>query len=406
MSRFSGGTGSQQAYETSKRGVDVLDDIFEQIDTMRKARESKAKADRDYQVQLRTLDLNARDKGIGTVSQDPQTGRPVLKPFTIEEQEARIRQKQAVQLAAFGIPMSLGPVGSPASPTAMPQTGALPVPAAPPAAATMTGGAPPAAPVPVQQPAAAAPKTAAGGVQTTAAGSDYAQVAGTPFAVSGYTVGPNGPSVSYKRISEIVKDIKDAQGNAPSAEQIKTLLAASRAIRDLQSIKKAALSGKFKTGPITAGGEAKYHDIPWYSNYELQTSSNSREEIRLRALERLMQSNFLTAQTGAQRGFKEIAFLLPAVPSLKGDLPKNLAEKADIGIKRFQADLEDAYAQLSESGFNANGVKAAINRAANATGELVFLGDLYKIGETKKVKGKTWVYKGDDQWEPQSAQQS
>lgn len=105
------GVGAQNASESMKRGIDqenkgldIVDTLWKQIDDMKKTRDAKTKADQDYQVGVHTLNLNAQHYGIGSVAEDPKTGKPVLKPFTQQEQQNRVAMNLNATLDAFGIP--------------------------------------------------------------------------------------------------------------------------------------------------------------------------------------------------------------------------------------------------------------------------------------------------------------
>lgn len=382
-----------RAYAEAGAGVDILDSMFERIDAMRKARDAKQKAERDYQRQVVDLDLDARDKVIGTVAIDPATGNPKLTPFTAQQQQEIARRRYAAQMAALGMP--LPPDGAPA-PMQAPAQAAQPtddptldIPTGPggaqPQFVQPAQGAAPTAPAPAP---AAAPVSAQPG--TSWSSPDAAQIANSPFVAVGYTSGPNGLSISYKRQAEVMKDMRTAAGKPIQESIVTKFMQATSALNDIRTLKKLVASGKYNTGPVLQGGDWALSDHIG-ANFARQDDPDTTKAAMV-ALERLMRNDFLSAATGAQRGFKEMIDLIKGLPLLGKDQPDKYISTADMIEQRIQNMLDLEYEFLRSSGYNADGIRKVINDKVMKP---------IQIARTRRhpKTGKVLISRTDGNWE-------
>ncbi len=177
---------------------------------------------------------------------------------------------------------------------------------------------------------------------------------------------------------------------------------------NLNAVKELSLGGA-KTGFFTASNPA----MPFGGKYLKQ--KGSKEDIDLNQILRQSQSQYITAQTGAQRGFAEMKWFDSAMPT--GDMPpekiqgmidntlkmqelnvRNILISADRNGKRLGKDNREMLSQLIEKYpleenpfvLNYKPIKAG-QPAQNNT-------QSYSPGETRNINGTTYVRDANGNW--------
>lgn len=198
------------------------------------------------------------------------------------------------------------------------------------------------------------------------------QIPNTPFALGGFSIDPASGKLNldFQRVEEIQKRMLDAKGKTLSETQnsavnntMKTILSLKNQISFLKG------EGVSPTGPLFAGGSMQFQGGPpeWLglSNMAMQMGGTPKD-IALAASNRKMQAAFISAETGANRGFREMEFLKPALPDIGSDTKENFITKGESSIKDLAVNLERMLVRLEKSGFNTAELREEVENSINA----------------------------------------
>ena len=182
---------------------------------------------------------------------------------------------------------------------------------------------------------------------------------------------------------EKLAEKKAATGKTLTGERLKALTTMQNSIRGLGEIINEVESKYVETGPATGAGAAeiaaKIPVVSTIGDIGFRVFGSEKQQ-QLKSKLRTLQGSFLSEFTGAQRGFKEIEFALPALPSPeqpkrkfiatgKGALAtarKNLrtalstAKKAGYNVSEFETEGEPVSAPTGRE--EADGVEDVLSR--------------------------------------------
>ncbi|MBX4201214.1 hypothetical protein KW786_03795, partial [Candidatus Parcubacteria bacterium] len=144
--------------------------------------------------------------------------------------------------------------------------------------------------------------------------------------------------------------------------QLKTILDTEEASNMLQDLQQTEKKSVFPTGPFNMAynsGNVPFTGFNPGAAY-LQAKGRPGEVDFLKKNERFI-NKYLSAQTGAQRGFKEIEFLSSAVPNPKRDVPKNYLSSAKASLDELATNRASMFAALDAAGYRADEIEAALD---------------------------------------------
>lgn len=160
--------------------------------------------------------------------------------------------------------------------------------------------------------------------------------------LQGVTVSGGKPSMRFG----VPKQPVSAKQRAIPQGQLKAIEDTNKSITRLQGLIKDMQENKHKTGPLS----------PRFfrgnlGNVAMQYSKDAKGANFKAANERFI-NEYLTAQTGAQRGFKEIQWLSTAVPNPATDLPENYINKANSTLAELESNRNSMIQTLKDAGYN------------------------------------------------------
>lgn len=166
--------------------------------------------------------------------------------------------------------------------------------------------------------------------------------------VSGVTVGSRGSSVQYSNPNVKKRPIPGGQ----LAALTQTNVAIARLEDLINTVKKTPMatgpfSGRFQRGPI--------------ANAYIQ-SVGSPEEVDFKGRSERFINSYLTAETGVQRGFKEIQYLATAIPNPAVDNPTNFLRKAESSIGEMKQKRNFMMQLLQQGGYTAQELQDLIDQ--------------------------------------------
>jgi hypothetical protein len=140
------------------------------------------------------------------------------------------------------------------------------------------------------------------------------------FGPSGPTIGIYNPEIEALKL-EIKHKEKEISEDILTADQKNAITATENSLNIIADIEKM-VSEKTKEGKykFPTGGvmpSFRYGGLPFGGSEYIMAQRGQTGEFGLKARVRKLQAEFIKAQTGAQRGFKEMSFLLPALPQLE-----------------------------------------------------------------------------------------
>ena len=131
----------------------------------------------------------------------------------------------------------------------------------------------------------------------------------------------------------------------PPSGQMTAINQVDRAINRLEGLISSMETEKFKTGPLSLRFQrGKAGNI--YAQYK-----GTPKEVDFKAKNERFMNEYITAQTGAQRGFKEMAWLATAVPNVEQDLPENFLQKAKTTLSELKQNKDNMVNLLQQSGY-------------------------------------------------------
>ena len=135
------------------------------------------------------------------------------------------------------------------------------------------------------------------------------------------------------------------RGYEPTPEgRMEAVLNYSTAIRRLKELRTEMQTAKYGTGPASMRFQrGLFPNL--YANVV-----GTPEEINFRDKASRYVNEYLTAQTGAQRGFKEIQFLEPTIPNPAYDAPATYLLKSKTSLKEMQSNLQSALEVMKAQG--------------------------------------------------------
>jgi len=134
-------------------------------------------------------------------------------------------------------------------------------------------------------------------------------------------IGIYNPEQARRELEQKVEEKQALQAIDITADQKNAVTATENSLSIMDNIEQA-LSQKTKKGKyqFPTGGvltSSKYGTLPFGISEYMMARTGKTGEPALKAKVRKLQAEFIKAQTGAQRGFKEMSFLLPALPQLE-----------------------------------------------------------------------------------------
>ena len=103
----------------------------------------------------------------------------------------------------------------------------------------------------------------------------------------------------------------------------------------------------YQTGPLSP----RFYRGP-VGNIAMQYLGTPEERTFKAEVERFT-NDYITAQTGAQRGFKEMQWLQTAIPNASVDTPKNFLANARSALQDLQDNQSEMTRMLNEGGYKA-----------------------------------------------------
>ena len=180
---------------------------------------------------------------------------------------------------------------------------------------------------------------------------------------SGYlkSVGPRGGQIAPPRQAQQVQDemrqkllFEQAQGklkalNAPGkpipSGQLTALKSTNQAIRRLKKVMQTQQEKGYQTGPLSP---RFYRGAA--GNLAMQYRGTPDERAFKAEVERFT-NDYITAQTGAQRGFKEMDWLKTAIPNASADIPENFQANAASALQDLEDNRTQMLQMLEETGY-------------------------------------------------------
>lgn len=166
-----------------------------------------------------------------------------------------------------------------------------------------------------------------------------------------------------------------------SDSQMSSINSYAQAIDQLDSLVQDMEENKYQTGPYFAGGKygmgdrQPFGDVARARTFTPQESTffgNSREVL----------SNYLKAQTGAQRGFQEVQFLLPAMPDTGAHTPDQFISVGKAASKRARQNLDSVLDYAEAAGYrNVDKIRGLGKNRFNTAEDAAAA---YKAGKIKK----------------------
>ena len=134
-------------------------------------------------------------------------------------------------------------------------------------------------------------------------------------------IGIYNPEQARRELEQKVEEKQALQAIDITADQKNAVTATENSLSIMDNIEQA-LSQKTKKGKyqFPTGGvltSSKYGTLPFGISEYMMARTGKTGEPALKAKVRKLQAEFIKAQTGAQRGFKEMSFLLPVLPQLE-----------------------------------------------------------------------------------------
>jgi len=132
----------------------------------------------------------------------------------------------------------------------------------------------------------------------------------------------------------------------PSGQMV-VLESTNKAISRLQRLIQLQQEKQFKTGPLSP----RFYRGN-IGNAAMQYLGTPEERVFKAENERFV-NDYITAQTGAQRGFKEMTWLQTAIPSPSQDTPENYLVNAQSALEDLIRNRDQMLQMLEETGYKA-----------------------------------------------------
>ena len=127
--------------------------------------------------------------------------------------------------------------------------------------------------------------------------------------------------------------------------QLVVLESTDKAITRLQKLIQVQQEKQYKTGPMSPR---------FYSgnlgNVAMQYAGSPEERV-FKAENQRFTNDYITAQTGAQRGFKEVQWLQNAIPNPAQDTPENYLANAQSALEDLQRNKTQMLQTLKDAGY-------------------------------------------------------
>ena len=159
--------------------------------------------------------------------------------------------------------------------------------------------------------------------------------------LQGMTIGRNGRPSSIR----LAPPKQAAKPKTLPQGQLTALQSTDRAIVRLKKLIQTQKEKQFKTGPLSP---RFYRGT--VGNAAMQYVGSPEERVFKAENERFT-NDYLTAQTGAQRGFKEMQWLQTAIPNAASDTPENYVTNAESALQDLIENRDRMLQGLEESGF-------------------------------------------------------
>ena len=166
----------------------------------------------------------------------------------------------------------------------------------------------------------------------------------SPLQLESLSVGGESPRATFKRPSGSTK-------RPVTTEQVKAIEQTDKAIMRLQGLIGEMKKGQFKTGPLSP----RFHRGT-IGNVAMQYRGTVPEADFKAANERFV-NEYITAQTGAQRGFKEMQWLGTAIPNVGEQIPEKFLPIAMKTLEELNANRKQMVEILGAAGYQAEDIQ-------------------------------------------------
>src|SRR3990167_1003544 len=167
-----------------------------------------------------------------------------------------------------------------------------------------------------------------------------------PARPSGQVQGEMRNTLLLDQARERLKNLNKPSKATPTG-QLTAFKSTNQAIRRLKNLIQTIEQKGYKTGPLSPRFQRGT-----LGNIAMQYRGTP-EERAFKAENERFANDYITAQTGAQRGFKEMAWLQTAIPNASADTPENYLANAYSALKDLEDDKQQMTQMLEEGGYKA-----------------------------------------------------
>src|SRR3990167_1737197 len=176
---------------------------------------------------------------------------------------------------------------------------------------------------------------------------------GAGLRLESVSVGGDSPRATFRRPS-------GSEKRPVTTEQVKAIEQTDKAIMRLQGLIGEMQKSQFKTGPLSP----RFHRGT-IGNVAMQYRGTVPEADFKAANERFV-NEYITAQTGAQRGFKEMQWLGTAIPNVGEQIPEKFLPIAMKTLEELNANRKQMVNILDAAGYRAEDIQKIAPQASES----------------------------------------